>query len=855
MFSMSKSESNLREAIRLANVQREQIKRLQSLQAHRTTTSSPGEPTDLAVPPTEGQLPDRQKQNADLKLEKSKAAPQAVNSSCVRGIDMGLKRKNVAFLREIFDRHKGEGGGLSTANLAQALSDADAPVIPDSEEAVAEWISRFDADANALIGFEEFRSGVFAPDELHLWYQEMSMPMMADALRPLVGRGSDQLLRVSRLSEAEMRAAWSAVCSRIPDHAEAMHKLLRQQFETQSDFEHQTQLEMNSGKFAIQKMACGTIDEFHEGLQARVGTPHLNFEVAMWREHCQKPGWDKEFITSNYNIRTTPKQEWMYIVGDETGNRLPCPAADRGHGRRIVPISELLQLPLSKAANLIRAEMIAIVMYSGPMFVVYNAILRRFPPDVYQTFEQGKNTYSTTIYVLVSAVQKLSRCTHIPEGTLLYRGLGGLLDLPDTFHQLDRYGRSGYTDWGFMSTTADREIALGYSGVKQRRPKAMVMVIQASSVDRGACISEFSQYPGEREYLWLPCSFVQRVQLGPGRVEMVEGGLVTLYSVRVNLNLKSETVEELLEKKRTTHLAGARAMVDEVRFELEEWVESPAALERIERDLQDHARFNSSHDGVTFSPKTLAAKIVEQCEEVVQRHEDAPVSEYVDDASFRWLVSEVLDTKVWAMEKKMQYLEDKSQSICYLQNYELLASHRGWTALLKSRISCAAAGSGELVKASTQLLLSEGLVKSGEQGKTDARGESMLVQAGADGWTAPSIAAAVAMGADVNATNDTGCTGVWLAACYGHDAALAALLDARGDANMCNKTGTSPIWIAAQQGQDKCLSRLIASGGDVNKCITNARDPAYNGTSPIDVARQKGHSECVRLLELALGPV
>ena len=141
----------------------------------------------------------------------------------------------------------------------------------------------------------------------------------------------------------------------------------------------------------------------------------------MRRDHCQKPGWDKIFITSNYNIRTTPKQEWMYIVGDETGHPLPCPAADRGHGRRIVPISELLQLPLARQAKLIRAEVIAIVMYSGPMFVVYNAILRRFPPDVYQTFEQGKNTYSTTICVLVSAVQKLSRCTRIPEGTLLYR--------------------------------------------------------------------------------------------------------------------------------------------------------------------------------------------------------------------------------------------------------------------------------------------------------------------------------------------------------------------------------------------------------------------------------------------------
>ena len=49
------------------------------------------------------------------------------------------------------------------------------------------------------------------------------------------------------------------------------------------------------------------------------------------------------------------------------------------------------------------------------------AINCRFPPDVYQTFEQGKNTYSTAICVLVSVVQKLSRCTRIPEDTLLYR--------------------------------------------------------------------------------------------------------------------------------------------------------------------------------------------------------------------------------------------------------------------------------------------------------------------------------------------------------------------------------------------------------------------------------------------------
>ena len=143
---------------------------------------------------------------------------------------------------------------------------------------------------------------------------------------------------------------------------------------------------------------------------------------------------------------------------------------------------------------------------------MYNCILRRFPADKYALFEQGGNRYATTIFVLVSAVQKVSRCTRIPEGTLLYRGLGGLIDLPDNFHNVDEQGRSGYLDWGMMSTSSDRDVALGYSGVKQRRPRAMVMVIEAAAVDRGADISEFSQYPGEKEFLWLPCSFVQRAQ-------------------------------------------------------------------------------------------------------------------------------------------------------------------------------------------------------------------------------------------------------------------------------------------------------------------------------------------------------
>lgn len=141
---------------------------------------------------------------------------------------------------------------------------------------------------------------------------------------------------------------------------------------------------------------------------------------------------------------------------------------------------------------------------SSPLqqFQIYNSILRRYPSATYEFFSCHGNTFSTTIFVLVSAIQKLSRCVHISPGTLLYRGLGGKLDLPDSFQDVDDNGCLGYTEWGFMSTTADKAIALQYSGVKEGHGNSSIMVIHPTSIDRGACIVEFSQCVCAHVYLF-----------------------------------------------------------------------------------------------------------------------------------------------------------------------------------------------------------------------------------------------------------------------------------------------------------------------------------------------------------------
>ena len=128
-------------------------------------------------------------------------------------------------------------------------------------------------------------------------------------------------------------------------------------------------------------------------------------------------------------------------------------------------------------------------------------ILRRRPSDDYRKFSDANNLFATTIFVLVSAVTKLSRVQNIKAGQRLYRGLGGLCDLPNRFYKADENGCKGFLEWGFMSTTSEINVALRYSGVEQKRPKPTVIIVEASSVDRGACIKSMSQYEQEIESL------------------------------------------------------------------------------------------------------------------------------------------------------------------------------------------------------------------------------------------------------------------------------------------------------------------------------------------------------------------
>ena len=78
------------------------------------------------------------------------------------------------------------------------------------------------------------------------------------------------------------------------------------------------------------------------------------------------------------------------------------------------------------------------------------------------------------MHVLLSAVLKLMRVVRLPPGLALYRGLGGRLALPASFEAADANGLLGYAEWGFLSTTSSKDVAVQVPPALRARSQALV---------------------------------------------------------------------------------------------------------------------------------------------------------------------------------------------------------------------------------------------------------------------------------------------------------------------------------------------------------------------------------------------
>ena len=360
-----------------------------------------------------------------------------------------------------------------------------------------------------------------------------------------------------------------------------------------------------------------------------------------------------------------------------------------------------------------------------------------------------------------------------------------------------------------LSSEHIKQVALMYSGAAEGKPLPMVLEMVVGPVDRGACIRDLSQYPGEVEYLYLPMSFISPD--GTPRFTISAAGLgVRVIPVRINVNLSARTVEVLVGQKKRSHCAAFRFLLCELKDELPRLAEAGGAAARFAGDT-------TKNQGGTHTVEGLLEKIAGQCEAVLQKHAARAEEEFAVDAVYQGLSAEMLDARRWAVSKLRLWLEDRTMCICFVVGYSLRQAHRKLTAYLARTAGAVGTEQGRRA-AMLEVCKARGLLRAGVDEAND-EGEAPLVAAAADGAAAADMRLLIAAGCAVNGAAGKPSAAASEAAKYGHADVLGVLLEAKAAVNASAKVITDGSFVGnciCYEGKALPALRSLPGGGWVS---------------------------------------
>ena len=344
------------------------------------------------------------------------------------------------------------------------------------------------------------------------------------------------------------------------------------------------------------ELTYGTMETFNAGLEGFIGPPLMSNEsealqqvvmplrgVAttgptllgqMEKEHCESPDSSLPFPSQRGKVIVRPEAQWAFMMKSQPSRGLIDDDDDGTFsisGRIRKPLRDYWTLVEEKNAllaehknpTMILEDLVAAQLYTCPMYLKYNSVLRFFSGDaflqdqcvkyklgVWEADEDGlwqnfswklaPTKYATTIHAINSCIVKLSALT---VAETVYRGVAGMR-MPQSFFKKDlKTNLAGGVEYGFSSTTRKRETAIFYAKTNEAEVASTVLEAQMGMVDRGANIDFLSQFPGEGEILYGPLTGMEV------RSTRVEGSTLVIV-VDMSVNQKSLTLEEVVSKRR-----------------------------------------------------------------------------------------------------------------------------------------------------------------------------------------------------------------------------------------------------------------------------------------------------------------
>ena len=470
--------------------------------------------------------------------------------------------------RELFDKlDLDRSGGLNSHEFRNAIQQYTLP--HEMDLAGALQIMMDTTSAGVDMSFEDFYAAVRelprARGQRVLWVRTLGLEW---ELARLLKKGDffDGLRGLREMTEDDIRLVCDGFQERLFEILKFNLDKLKEMVHVDAEHYKNTKFAMDGTEF---EGSFAELEQFYEGPEKFIGTPNPNAEEGIKREHCERSKSSHTYKSPNYNFEFTPKLEYEFVNDPKPGRAYGHTPVDRSlwppekknewmgeQGRETKTLEQIMQHRNVQAVGLKQAEVVCLRLYTGPTYILYNAVMRKYPKDIYESLKG--NQYETTTFCIMSGIIKLSKEGQIPAGRRVFRGLGGMI-LPEQFWRKKKGGFRGGVEWGLMSTTTDKAVAMQYSGVAQQR--GTVFEITVGRIDMGADHSWLSQYPGEAEILFPPLTCLEVV--GQPRVE--EG--VIVFPLRANMNLKGLTLEQLVERRKQLHLSMAKNLGEELFIE------------------------------------------------------------------------------------------------------------------------------------------------------------------------------------------------------------------------------------------------------------------------------------------------
>ena len=179
-------------------------------------------------------------------------------------VDLGFKRRDAAYVKIAFDKHRDRhSASISKSGLYSVLTELGLDI---DQESANDLFDEFDTDSSEGLSLVELHQLLHKPSRLHEWAKGLPLhALLADAIprKP----GTDQLRVVSGLTDGEMLAVCEAVRHGLETMLKESADILRQAFAV-SD---QRKDAIDGSKFNIVPVSCGTVNDFHAGVEGRIG--------------------------------------------------------------------------------------------------------------------------------------------------------------------------------------------------------------------------------------------------------------------------------------------------------------------------------------------------------------------------------------------------------------------------------------------------------------------------------------------------------------------------------------------------------------------------------------------------------